>query len=134
MEEEKPDMGKLEPAHFSHLPVWADGNVYLAGAKAWKKEKHNLVKDDADVQIELLEEDGQYRLSTNLYDYLDGFTTGIINSDVLGKAFEPEQRFEERDGSDIVFQSDYLGNHRGVSTVPGPFADVKELDEVIWID
>lgn len=134
MEEEKPDMGKLEPAHFSHLPVWADGNVYLAGAKAWKKEKHNLVKDDADVQIELLEEDGQYRLSTNLYDYLDGFTTGIINSDVLGKAFEPEQRFEERDGSNIVFQSDYLGNHRGVSTIPGPFADVKELDEVIWID
>ena len=134
MEEEKPDMGKLEPAHFSHLPVWADGNVYLAGAKAWKKEKHNLVKDDADVQIELLEEDGQYRLSTNLYDYLDGFTTGIINSDVLGKAFEPEQRFEERDGSDIVFQNDYLGNHRGVSTIPGPFADVKELDEVIWID
>jgi len=134
MEEEKPDMGKLEPAHFSHLPVWADGNVYLAGAKAWKKEKHNLVKDDADVQIELVEEDGQYRLSTNLYDYLDGFTTGIINSDVLGKAFEPEQRFEERDGSDIVFQSDYLGNHRGVSTIPGPFADVKELDEVIWID
>lgn len=54
MEEEKPDMGKLEPAHFSHLPVWADGNVYLAGAKAWKKEKHNLVKDDADVQIKLL--------------------------------------------------------------------------------
>lgn len=134
MEEERPDMGKLEPAHFSHLPVWADGNVYLAGAKAWKKEKHNLVKDDADVQIELVEEDGQYRLSTNLYDYLDGFTTGIINSDVLGKAFEPEQRFEERDGSDIVFQSDYLGNHRGVSTIPGPFADVKELDEVIWID
>mgnify|MGYP002675071470 CR=1 FL=1 len=77
------------------------------------------MKDDADVQIELVEEDGQYRLSTNLYDYLDGFTTGIINSDVLGKAFEPEQRFEERDGSDIVFQSDYLGNHRGVSTIPG---------------
>ena len=67
-------------------------------------------------------------------NYLDGFTTGIINSDVLGKAFEPEQRFEERDGSDIVFQSDYLGNHRGVSTIPGPFADVKELDEVIWMD
>lgn len=134
MDEEKPDMGKLEPAHFSHLPVWADGNVYLAGAKAWKKEKHNLVKDDVDVQVELVEENGQYKLSTNLYDYLDGFTTGIINSDVLGKAFEPEQRFEERDGSDILFQSDYLGNHRGVATIPGPFADVKELDEVIWID
>ena len=134
MEEDKPDMGKLEPAHFSHLPVWADGNVYLAGAKAWKKEKHNLVKEDAGVQLKLVEEKGQYRLSTNLYDYLEGFNTGIINSDILGKAFEPEQRFEERDGSAIVFQSDILGNHRGVSTIPGPFADVKELEEVLWID
>ena len=64
-------------------------------------------------------------------DYLDGFTTGIINSDVLGKAFEPEQRFEERDGSDIVFQNDYLGNHRGVSTIPGPFANAGELNAIL---
>lgn len=134
MEEEKPDMGKLEPAHFGHLPVWADGNVYLNGAKAWKKEKHNLVKEDAGVEVRLQEDNGQYKLITNLYDYLKDFSAGIITSDILGKAFEPEQRFEERDGSDIVFQSDYLGNHRGVSTIPGPFADVKELDEVIWID
>ena len=49
------------------------------------------------------EEDGQYKLITNLYDYLKDFSTGIITSDILGKAFEPEQRFEERDGSDIVF-------------------------------
>ena len=127
----KPDMGKLEPAHFGHLPVWADGNVYLNGAKAWKKEKHNLVKEDAGVEVRLQEEDGQYKLITNLYDYLKDFSTGIITSDILGKAFEPEQRFEERDGSDIVFQNDYLGNHRGVSTIPGPFANAGELNAIL---
>ena len=134
MDQVKPDMGKLESPHFGHLPVWADGNVYLAGAKAWKKEVNKLVKEDARVQIDLVEEKGQYRLSTNLYDYLGDFKTGIINSDILGKAFEPEQRFEERDGSDIVFQSDYLGNHRGISAIPGPFARAEELHEIIWTD
>ena len=134
MDVEKPDMGKLEPAHFGHLPVWADGNVYLAGAKAWAKETNKLVDEDAKVLIALEEEDGQYKLSTNLYEFMKDFKTGIINSDILGKAFEPEQRFEERDGSDIVFQSDYLGNHRGISTIPGPFASAEELNEVIWVD
>ena len=37
-------------------------------------------------------------------------------------AFEPEQRFEERDESDIIFNVDFYGNHRGVSTIPGPLA------------
>ena len=109
----------------------SDGNVYLNGAKAWKKEKHNLVKEDAGVEVRLQEEDGQYKLITNLYDYLKDFSTGIITSDILGKAFEPEQRFEERDGSDIVFQNDYLGNHRGVSTIPGPFANAGELNAIL---
>lgn len=134
MDVEKPDMGKLESPHFGHLPVWADGNAYFGGAKAWTKESQKLVNEDAKITMKLLEEKGQYRLSTNLYDYLEGFQTGIINSDILGKAFEPEQRFEERDGSDIVFQSDFLGNHRAVSTIPGPFAGKEAMNEIIWMD
>ena len=98
------------------------------------KEQRKLVDEAAEVKIALVEENGQYKLSTNLYEYMEGFRTGIINSDILGKAFEPNQRFEERDGSDIVFQSDYLGNHRGISTIPGPFASAEALQEIIWVD
>lgn len=130
----KPEMHKLESPHFRHLPVWSDGNVYLAGAKAWKNETNKFMNDDTKISVELTEEDGKYKLSTNIYDVIKEFNTGIITSDILGKAFEPEQRFEERDGSDIVFQSDFLGNHRGVVTVPGPFACADELSEVIWED
>ncbi len=35
-------------------------------------------------------------------------------------AFEPEQRFENNDGSDILFNEDYFGAHRGVAAFPGP--------------
>lgn len=129
----KPDMGKLESPHFRHLPIWSDGNAYLSGAKAWKNENHKFMNDD-EVSVVLTQEDGKYKLSTNIYDLIKDFSTGIVTSDILGKAFEPEQRFEERDGSDIVFQSDFLGNHRGISTIPGPFACADELSEIVWED
>ena len=45
-----------------------------------------------------------------------------ITSQVLGKAFEPEQRFENPDGTEITLDTDYAGDHRGLKTIPGPFA------------
>ena len=47
--------------------------------------------------------DGHYSIKTNVYEFLKDFRTGIINSDILGYAFEPEQRFEDPDGSTIIF-------------------------------
>lgn len=57
-------------------------------------------------------------LSTNLYDFLGGYATGMVDSDVLGCAFEPEERFENPDGTAIVFNEDYFGGHRGVRVIP----------------
>lgn len=133
MDVAKPDMGKLEHGHFSHLPVWLSGNAYLNGAKACKNENNCFIDTDSEVKVELVEEDGKYRLVTNIYDIIAGYETGIINSDILGKAFEPEQRFEDRDGSAIVFQKDYLGNHRGISTIPGPFATIESAQEILYV-
>ena len=123
MDSETPDMGKLAKYHFSHLPVWADGNVYLAGAAAWKKETRNLTDETSPVQVELTEKDGHMVLTTNIYDLVKDFRAGMISSDTLGRAFEPEERYENPDGTDIVFDSDYLGGHRGLSVLPGPFAE-----------
>lgn len=122
-EMDKPaDMGKLAQYHFSHLPVWVDGNAYFNGAKACKNEKTNLIDTQHNVYAELTEKDGKLFLDTNVYDLLEDFKEGIINSDILGYAFEPEQRFEDPDGSTIIFNEDFLGEHRGISTIPGPFA------------
>ena len=86
------DMGKLEKAHFGHLPVWCEGNVYLKGAVPSRHET-----------------DGPRR---------------IITSDILGKAFEPDQRFENPDGSEIVFDTDFYGKKRSGAVIPGPFAEL----------
>lgn len=127
------DMHALTPYHFAHLPVWINGNAYLGGAKAWKNEKANLISDQT-VHIELKEENGTYSLDTNLYELLGDFHDGIITSDILGYAFEPEQRFENPDGTAITFHVDYLGEHRGLSTIPGPFATPEDAKKVLWSD
>ena len=52
-------------------------------------------------------------MNTNIYDYLKDFSDRMINTEVLGKAFEPEQCFENADGTPIRFDADFFGNHRG---------------------
>ena len=126
------DMMTLMSPHFSHLPVWADGNVYLNGAKAWKKEKNCLVNDKDEVKLEIMEEGDHVRIQTNLLDLIGDYRTGMITSDTLGEAFEPEERFETPDGYDITFDSDYSGAHRGVNVLPGPFASAELAKNDLW--
>ena len=56
----------------------------------------------------------------------------MVRTDTLGKAFEPEQRFENPDGSEIVFDTDYYGNQRFQNILPGPFAEASEIFTNIW--
>ncbi len=131
-EMDKPaDMGKLEKYHFSHLPVWVEGNAYFNGAKPCKNEKSAFTAK-GEAFVELVEEEGKYMLKTNIYEFLGDCQNGIINSDILGCAFEPEERFENPDGSTILFDKDYLGEHRGVATIPGPFANKEAAGKRIW--
>ena len=114
------NMKQLEPVHFGHLPVWCEGNAYLAGAKACKNEVGGIVLDQ-DAKVELVEKDGQYYLDTNIYDLLGDFTGKLVDTDTLGEAFEPSQKFEDPDGTPIVFDADYFGQPRA-TVIAGPFA------------
>ena len=121
MDTDIPDMGKLEKYHYRSLPVYAGGNAYFAGAKAWCKEKDPYVSADS-ISLELVEQDGTYFLKTDLFDHLGNLSVPMIHTDTLGLAFEPEQPYENPDGTPITFDRDFFGDHRSTSLVPGPFA------------
>ena len=125
------NMFKIMDIHFSHLPVWVNGNAYFNGAAAWKNEQSKLIDTEHKVTAELVCEDGKYVLKTNVYELLGNFSDEIINSDTLGKAFEPEQRFENPDGTDIIFNEDYFGGHRGLTAIPGPFASAEDAGKAL---
>ena len=73
-----------------------------------------------EVKLELREQDGRYYVDTNLCEYLPAMETPFVSTELLGEAFEPEQRFENPDGTPIFFDRDYFGAPRGIHPVPGP--------------
>ena len=120
LDEPHPNMMKHAEAHFGHLPVWIDGNAYFEGAVACRKEKHAFVDGSGSVHVDVVERDGGWYLDTNLYEVMKDFTVDMISTKTLGKAFEPQQKFENPDGTPITFDTDYFGDHRGTKVIPGP--------------
>ncbi len=111
--------------YYIHLPVWTGGNVFLNGAQPCDKEC-NFAVSDTPVSLHLREENGAYTLETDLYEHLPKQETARVTTELLGMAFEPEQKFENPDGSAICFDSDYFGAERGSMPLPGPFASGEE--------
>lgn len=107
--------------YYMPLPVWTGGNVYFNGAKPADIERDATVDIQHHITLELKQENGVYRLETNMMEYLP--TCATITSDTLGLAFEPEERFETPEGETIVFDTDFYGNTRSASPVPGPFCN-----------
>lgn len=107
--------------YYSELPVWANGNVYFNGAEPSSKEKDAVVCDSK-VEIAYDEKDGKPSLKTNLYDVLPNVDCKLIHTDDIFMAFEPEEKYENPDGTPITFDIDYNGDKRGSKIIPGPFA------------
>ena len=120
----RPDMGKLASAHFGHLPVWSHGNAYLSGAGSFAKETDKFVSSE-NAYVNLVEKDGEYCLDTNVVELVKDFKVHTICTETLGKAFEPEEYYENTDGTPITFDEDYFGDKRGLNVIPGPFATVE---------
>lgn len=106
--------------YYMPLPVWTGGNVFFNGAKPADIEEDYTEDTRHHITLELREEEGRYRLETNLMAYLP--EARLITSQTLGMAFEPEERFETPDGQDIVFDTDFYGGSRLENPVAGPFS------------
>ena len=108
--------------YYDHLPVYTGGNLYFNGAQPYDGEAGAYVVEQQEITLSLEEKDGAYVLKTNLYDLVPQMETSVISTELLGEAFEPEQKFEQPDGTPIIFNQDYFGEKRMLNPMPGPFA------------
>lgn len=115
--------------YYTKLPVYTGGNVYFNGAQPCDKEVNYREDTEHEIYIKLVERNGEVLLDTNLYEFLPEFETGMVSTELLGEAFEPEERFENPDGSEIVFDRDYFGDPRGVNPLAGPFAKKDSVEK-----
>ena len=118
--------------YYNPLPVWSEGNCYYNNAKPCDLEKDAYEDQEHPVQIDIVQKEDDWYLETNLFAYLPIGDKKIICTETLEEAFEPEQKFEQPDGTPIVFDTDYFGNYRDVMATAGPFETVKETKIKIW--
>lgn len=118
--------------YYEHFPVDASGNLYFNGAKSGDMEKDAYVDDIHKVELSLGGSPEEPVLVTNLYDILPDRPEKTISTKTLGQAFEPEMRFENPDGSEIVFNEDYFGDHREVCPIAGPFAHTSQIKKQLF--
>lgn len=111
--------------YYDHLPVYTGGNVFFNGARHCDIEENYKEIKEHKVSLELKEKDGKYYIETDLYQYMPEFDTPMVSTELLGEAFEPEQKFENPDGTEIIFNKDYFGNHRSVHPMCGPFENIE---------
>ncbi len=116
--------------YYLPLPVWTGGNLFVNGAVPCDKERDFTVAEKP-VTLSWEETEGGCRLVTNLAEVIPAASCSLIRTEALGMAFEPEERFENPDGSPIVFTEDICGRTRGTRVVPGPFADPADIGEVL---
>ena len=116
--------------YYDHLPVSYGGNIYFNGARPCSRETDAIVNTSDQVWIDLQEKNGKYILSSNLCDFIKDSQTAMIHTDTLGEAFEPEQKFENPDGSPITFDKDYFGKTRSNHPACGPFEELREHYEL----
>lgn len=116
---------------YKHLPVYAGGNAYFNGAKPMSGEADAFVDTEHTVTLSLSWEDGAPRLETDLYAYLQA-ACKTVSTRTLGEAFEPEQKFENPDGSEIIFNQDYFGDHRAVAPSCGPFEGKEQCERQLF--
>lgn len=106
------------------LPVTVRDNLYLNGAQSWAHEANPHFLPDFCARVTVEEADGHIWLCTNLEEIaeaLDAWRVGRVTTEELGRAFEPDQPFENRDGSLYTADSDLLGRPRPEQTRIGPF-------------
>ena len=117
---------KYKDLYYGKLPVYTAGNAYFNGAEHCDIEEDYMEDTEHKVYVKLCEKDGHYYLDTNVYDYLENCQVSVMSTEKLGMAFEPEEMFENPDGSEIIFNEDYFGNHRNLTALPGPFKEKPE--------
>ncbi|MBI2433283.1 MAG: right-handed parallel beta-helix repeat-containing protein [Candidatus Hydrogenedentes bacterium] len=112
----------LRPYDTAPLPVWMDGNVFLDGAQPSKVEKNPLLQPEVAPAFSLIEKaDGIYLEGNFDTAWATERARKLVTSELLGKAAIPNAAYENRDGSPLRVQTDYLGAKRNeANPFPGP--------------
>jgi hypothetical protein len=98
------------------------GNVYYNGARPYAKEVAPLTLKAFDPKPVITEKKGGVYLQITFGKALEQAATGMVTTDLLGKAKVPGLTYENPDGTPVKIDTDYFGRKRDpVAPSAGPF-------------
>lgn len=116
--------GDLESHLAVKQPVYIRGNAYLKGASPFHKEE-TLYQTQDDPKVKITTDGEKTYLEISLPEEFFGLDTEIIEGRQLETGRIVQEDFENPDGSQIIFDRDYLGERRSDHPAAGPIASVK---------
>ncbi|MEK3794384.1 right-handed parallel beta-helix repeat-containing protein [Paenibacillus sp. FSL R7-0204] len=116
------DSGKPFHPEQMALPVAIHGNLYLKDAVPGTHEPNAKVYADKGLEIEVDPASGKVQVHIVSPELLRAAAPTVVTTNLLGRSYHAEMRYEEPDGSAYRFDRDFFGKQRPDSNVtPGPF-------------
>jgi hypothetical protein len=118
--------GNLNKINSQKFPISIDANLYLNKALPSNIETNAVENRTLNPEISLSEETDGYYLNITVDASFQNVKTKLVNTELLGMAFQSEAAFENKDGSPITLNKDFFGNQRDTETLMvGPFQNLK---------
>ena len=104
------------------LPVYIADNLYLGGAKPYRKEVGAVESDSIAIEVSITD---QTTVVIQIQDpeIIKQVDCELVTTKRLGMSYQAEMGYEEPDGSDIMLDTDIIGVKRKRVYV-GPFAEI----------
>ncbi len=114
--------GHIYPLGRWALPVKMKGNAYFGGAVGCAHEPDAKICAEPGVTVEFSEKKDKVTIYIKNAELLCGKGSELLSADTLGESYHAEMAYENPDGSNIVFDTDFFGKKRPAGNVtPGPF-------------
>lgn len=104
-------------------PVYINANVYYNNAPHFDREE-SYYSTDAELQARILDDGNDVYLELNVDPEMFSVPTQMISTETLGVPRIVGQRFENPDGTDIVFDKDLNGCNRTNNPTAGPLENL----------
>ncbi|MDR2169584.1 MAG: DUF1565 domain-containing protein [Planctomycetaceae bacterium] len=113
-------------------PNFVNGNAYYNHAIPFNNEKDFIAQQNFDPKFKIENNGKNIKISLEIKE-LNNPKTEIIDSEKLGKAKFPKEKYEHPNGTPITFDKDFKNIKRNKNPTPGPFEQLKEGNNQIQI-
>ena len=112
----------LDAYNKQKFPVYIGANLYLNKALPSTIETNYVENRKRNPAISISEEEDGFYLHITMDESSKTVKSQVVDTELLGVAFQSETPFEKRDATPITLDTDYLGNKRNsASSMVGPF-------------